>query len=162
MRIILAILFTSCMSSSISFIEKIIHDFDTNSYFIVFQVETDHYNGLVTVPNEGLYYYYHQTNGFTKEEYIEYIRNEFIKKVPVIKSDTLNLHKWDFEKVGKVETIKQNEGIGVDSFISTYFEGRVLKDNISDEERTAIISQLFEWEIASKIDDETGYLVIKR
>jgi hypothetical protein len=59
-------------------------------------------------------------------------------------------------------TVIANARDGVENFIKTYFEGRVLKDDIADNERFAIISQLYNFNVTSKIDDETGYLVLYR
>ena len=40
-----------------------------------------------------------------------------------------------------------------------YFNNRVLKDGISVEDKNSILAALFQLKIASKIDDESGYLI---
>ena len=71
-------------------------------------------------------------------------------------------------KLGTLRRIENIESMapvaqkGKYHFINTYFDNsRVIKDGITDQERRAIVVQLFKWEVGSYIDDETGYLVIE-
>jgi hypothetical protein len=163
MRILIGFLFVSCMSQNPVFINKIISDFETNSCFIVFRVQTSEYIGEVFVPNEGLYYYYQKTKGFSKEEYKSFVKKQIFRSGPLIVSDTLNLNNWDFKKILNIESVLVNAKKGEAYFINKYFDNKkVLKDGITDDEKAAIIQKLFEWGIPSKIDDETGYLILSR
>jgi len=161
MKLILFILLFTCNTKNSMFLDKIVNNFDRNSYFIAIDVKSAEYNGRVIIENDDLYYYYEQKKQYSKSIYKDFI----IQKL--LANESLNINatdfeKWNFYKVPSIISITQNEEKGVEGFIKTYFDGRVLKDGITDEERIAIINQLFEWEIASYIDDETGYLVIKK
>lgn len=71
--------------------------------------------------------------------------------------------KKTVKTIPKISSVEANAKKGADEFIKIYFDnGKTLKDGIIVDERTAIIQKLFEWEISSKIDDETGYLVMSR
>jgi hypothetical protein len=88
------------------------------------------------------------------------VLNKLIDQSSINITDSLTS---SFIKVESVTSVNANAQKGADEFILTYFDnGKVLKDGIKKEERTAIIQKLFEWEIPSRIDDETGYLVISR
>ena len=160
MKFLYLFLFTNCIMYNPSYIDKILNDFETNSYFIVFHMKTADYGGDVIVPNEGLFYYFQKEKGFSKDAYKLFVKQQ-LNQGALISSDTLDLFRWDFEKVVFVESVLINSRQGKNYFIEKYFNNhKVLKDGISGIERTAIISQLFKWEVLSKIDDETGCLII--
>ena len=92
------LLMMSCIDNEPSFLDKVLMDFDTNSLFIVFTVETAEYNGEVIVPNEGLYYYYQEMLNLSKEEYFVEMKKKFQGKESTYSLDTLKLETWDFEK----------------------------------------------------------------
>lgn len=105
------------------------------------------------------FYYLQKQNAVDKEQYQKEIKEKLIKGSSI---DILNPNS-SFIKVPNVPSIETNVKKGIDEFIKTYFDNdKTLKDGITDDERTAIIQKLFEWKVASKIDDETGYLVISR
>ena len=83
------------------------------------------------------------------------------ENIPLI-NEKLDFEEWNFIKVGSEAQIDENVEKGMEQYIKIYFDGKVLKDGISDVQRAVIINQLFEWKIACNIDDETGYLVISR
>jgi hypothetical protein len=94
-----------------------------------------------------------------KKQYIKKIKEQLIKKSSI----AINNPNSNFIKVPDIPGVKVNAKKGVDEFIKIYFNnGKTLKDGITDDERIAIIQKLFEWKIATKIDDETGYLIISR
>jgi hypothetical protein len=50
---------------------------------------------------------------------------------------------------------------GKEEFLKHYFAGRggrVIKARLTDEEKSAVIGRLFEWQIATSNDDESGLL----
>lgn len=162
MKALLLTLLFSCMQSDSTFLDKVLNDFDSYSYFIALDVETPNYNGKIIVENEDLYYVFQKTKGInSKEEYKTEVKEAILKKsaLPLNISDFKECKIYQALKNGAVDSIVTK---GKDRFIAHYFDGRVLKDGISDDERNAIIVKLFEWEIPVKIDDETGYLVISR
>jgi hypothetical protein len=73
------------------------------------------------------------------------------------------LDKFNFIKVQSSKKIDNNFKKGLNNFIKNYFNnGNVLKNKVTDEEQNYIVKLLFENEIATFIDDETGYLLIKK
>ncbi|GAE84159.1 hypothetical protein [Bacteroides reticulotermitis] len=139
-----------------AFIDKVLTDFERYSYYISFPMT----NGeRYIIENDDFFYYLQKQNAVDKEQYQKEIKEKLIKGSSI---DILNPNS-SFIKVPNVPSIETNVKKGIDEFIKTYFDNdKTLKDGITDDERTAIIQKLFEWKVASKIDDETGYLVISR
>ena len=159
----LLLLLQSCTTGNDEFIKKVISDFDMYSFFVSIEVKSPAYKGKAIIENYELYYYYNQTQNINKKKYQVIMYRMLREKL------TLNIKNEDFTEfnfliVPDDITINANAQEGVENFIKIYFEGRVLKDNITDNitdnERYAIISQLYNFNVASKIDDETGYLVL--
>ena len=162
MKVLLLTLLFSCMQSDSTFLDKVLNDFDSYSYFIALDAETPNYKGRIIVENEDLYYIFQKTKGVnSKEEYKTEVK-EAIRKKPTLSLNIIDFEEWEIHRVLKSSTVDSIAAKGKDRFIAYYFTGRVLKEGISDDERNAIIEKLFEWEIPGKIDDETGYLVISR
>ncbi|MDR2037079.1 MAG: hypothetical protein LBQ60_04070 [Bacteroidales bacterium] len=141
------------------FIKKIISDFDRYSFFVSIEVESPEYRGRVIIENDDLYHYYNQTQNIDKKKYQE-IMHRMLQKELTLKIKNEDFNRFNFFKVLNDATIIANTQKGVDNFIKVYFNGRVLKDDITDNERYAIINQLYHFNVLSKIDDETGYLVL--
>ncbi|GHN02379.1 hypothetical protein WSM22_38680 [Cytophagales bacterium WSM2-2] len=139
-----------------TFIDKITSDFRRNSFFIsVKAIDGTNY----VIENDDLYYFLQKQKSIGKEQYRKEIKEKLIKGSSIEISNPNS----NFIKVVNVSTVEASAKKGIDEFIKTYFnKGKVLKAGITNNERTAIIQKLFVWEIASKIDDETGYLVISR
>ena len=82
-------------------------------------------------------------------------------KLSLGKSDLI---KWHFIKVKKIEAVENYSIKGKNELIEHYFNhidnNFVIKKGIDDNETNAVIAKLFELKIASRIDDETGYLII--
>lgn len=158
----LACLLLLTLSSSMEnkkFIKEVISNFDRYSYFVSMEVESPEYKGKVIIENKDLYNYYNQTQNIDKKKYQETMYR-LLKTKSTLKIKKEDFKKFNFLIIYNDTAIISNTRMGVDSFIKTYFNGRVLKDNITDKERNIIISKLYDFNIVSKIDDETGYLVI--
>jgi hypothetical protein len=160
-KIILLAILLSCNKMDDVFLNKILKDFDNYSYFVAIDVSSESFRGRTIIQNNDLFYYFEQTKGLNKEMYIDTMLMMFQENNP-LKTENLDFEKWTFIKVRPIASITESAKKGTDEFIKAYFDGKVLKDGISDDERTAIINQLFEWKIASYIDDETGYLVVSK
>lgn len=144
-----------------NFTKKIISDFNRHSFFILIKVESPKYNGDVIIENCDLYYYYSQTQNIGKKKYKNIIYNILQKKL------TLKISEEDFIRFGFLIvpneiTVIANAQKGIVDFIKIYFNGRVLKDGITDDEYCSIISQLYKFNIACKTDCESGYLILYR
>ena len=72
---------------------------------------------------------------------------------------TADINKYNFTVVDPNNTISEEIKKGKKYLLQKYFENRVLKDGTSIADRNNIISALFNWNIASRIDDESGYLI---
>jgi len=159
MKFILIILLSSCMQNNSIFYDKVLDDFDGYSWFLRIEVKSPFYSGEVIIENAELFYCLNQEKKIDKEQYKKILREKLENHLPIdIGSTTM----CSFIKVPEIESVNTNAKKGIDEFIKTYFDGKVLKDGVTDDERTVIIQKLFEWEVASKIDDETGYLILNR
>jgi len=159
MKLFFLLLLNSCMVSKgtqNTFIDKVLTDFERYSYYVSFSMT----NGeRYIIENDDLFYYLQKQNTFSREQYKKEIKEKLINGSSI---EIKNLNS-NFIKVSNVPSVEANAEKGLDEFIKIYFDNsKTLKDGIADDERTAIIQKLFKWEIASKIDDETGYLVISR
>ena len=159
MKLIFAIILSSCSMNKITFFDKVSNDFDRYSYFVSIQMNTTGAKEVFIIENDDLYNYLSQKLKINKEQYKKLLQDKLIN------NSTLDIENpsSNFIKVPNIINVENNAKKGVDEFLEIYFDNnKVIKDNILNDERTAIIQKLFEWEIASKIDDETGYLIIFR
>lgn len=69
---------------------------------------------------------------------------------------------YSFFKVLPNEEISNDAEKGKSYFLEKYFNERVLKGGITDNDKYLIISILYQWRVACKIDDESGYLIIDK
>ncbi len=159
MKLLFLMLFSSCMNNDPIFYNKVLNDFDRYSWFITIEVKSSEYSGKSIIENDDLFYYLSQTQKIDKEEYKKIIKEKLENNSSI---EIENIAKWNFIKVPTNETINQNAKKGVEEFIKIYFDSKVLKDGITDDERAVIIEKLFKWKIPTKIDDETGYLILSR
>lgn len=161
MKLLLALILSSCtMNKDTLFYDKVTNDFDRYSYFLSIQLQSSNGKDKFIIENDDLYNYLQQSQNIEKVQYKKVIKDKLINRLPL---EISNNPTSNFIKVPEIESVNANAKKGIDEFIKIYFENeKVLKDGVTDNERTAIIQKLFEWEIASKIDDETGYLVLSR
>lgn len=163
MNILMIALLNFCLIFEIeqsSFIDKIINDFERYSWFLVIEIKSSSYNGKIIVENNELFYYLNHSKHLDKEQYKLEIKDKLKHHLPI---DIQDVSFCQYKIITNNKRVAANVKKGKDEFIKIYFDnGTTLKDDITDDERTAIIQKLFEWEIACKIDDETGYLVISR
>lgn len=134
------------------FIERVINDFDLNSSFLSFKIGTDTY----IIENDDLYFYFKDFKKYNERHYKRKIKKIlFTNSVLDIDSITPNFFKVPF-----MSSVENNAKKGMDEFIKIYFNGDVLKKEITPDEEIVIIRKLFEWQIACKRDCETGILYI--
>ena len=155
----LTISFTGCTNKNMAFYNKILNDFDTNSYFIAVNINTPLYKGRALIENNTLYSFLKKTEGYNKSKYQSVMRRILVHH-RTLKIDIKANAMLDFIKVPEMEDVIHNANSGVDNFIAHYFDGVMLNYGISDKEENAIINQLFYWNIPSKIDKITHELII--
>lgn len=147
------------MDNDTIFYNKVLNDFSNHSYFLHVQIKSKEYSGDAIIENESLFYFLYKTRKINKMDYVIFMKNA------IMNNDTLsigdyNLEEWGFSIVSKSEEVDSIAYYGIDSFIRHYFIKNVMIDGVSDEKRSSIILWLFKWKIPSKIDDETGFLII--
>jgi len=142
-----------------NFAKKVISDFDRHSFYILIKVESPKYKGDVVIENGALCYYFNQTQNIEQKKYQRIIYQILQKKL------TLKINEEDFAQFGFFMVpddtiVAANAQKGVVDFIEIYFNGNVLKKDITYDKHSAIISELYKFNVACKIDCESGYLVI--
>lgn len=142
------------------FIAKITDDFSRNSYFIVLDVSLP--AGITTslIENDDLYYYFYKTKGYNENRYKEEIRM-IIKKNKVLTVTNVYFSKFGFSKVENLQKLNDDAKKGKGFIMGKYFKNYIIKDGVTKNERNVLIKMLFDWNIPSKIDDESGYLIIE-
>jgi hypothetical protein len=158
--IILGILsLTSCSKADMSFFNKVLHDYDSTSYFITVDLKSDSYKGRALIENRNLYHFFNETQGFDTAKYVAYMRKTLTKhkKISLKGRDII---KFNFLKVEDNMNVLLQAGKGRNSFVAAYFDGSVLNFGIPLSEQYAVINQLFYWEYAVKRDQLTGNLLI--
>jgi hypothetical protein len=161
MKILILIILLTRTQTEKMFLDKVLSNFSDSSYYLSINLNLSDFKGKVIIENSDFFYYLNQNKGIDMENYSSFAKKILQGKEPLIIQSS-DFERWEFTKVCSIASITENAKKGIEEFIRIYFNGKVLKHGICDDERTAIISQLFKWEVASYIDDETGYLVISR
>ncbi len=151
--------FISCgQSYDNSFIEKITGDYSRNSYYILIDIKSLDKSSLYLIENDDLFYYFHQLKGYNEKQYQDFIR-PLIKEGRSITVNESDIKKYGFTAIPANKKLAEDIKKGKDYLLQRYFKNRVLKDGVSTDESNNIIAALFNWRIASRIDDESGYLI---
>jgi hypothetical protein len=150
--------FASCSQKKDNpFVEKIIGDYSRNSYFVLIGIKSSTATSMYLIENDDLFYYYHQQKGYNEKQYQEFIKPLLSEEKSIMVSSD-DIKKYGFTAITSAkleEEMKKDKSY----LLQKYFANHVLKDGISIEERNVIIAVLFNWKIASRIDDESGYLI---
>lgn len=147
------------IGTNTTFHDKVLSDFRINSVFIAVDIESKDYQGRAIINNDALYHFLRKTKGLDEEKYKAFMKDLLLSKSKLHVGDR-KLNKWGFVKVQDSKEVGEHASIGIQALIGHYFRGRVIKDGIGDKERNALISKLFEYEVATRLDDETGFLVL--
>ena len=147
--------------SNDNFVDKIANDFSRNSYFIVLNAKLS--EGIITcvIENDDLFYYFNKTKGYDESKYKKEV-GTIIRENKILSITETDFSNFGFSKI--VKNSKLDDGVkkGKDFIVGKYFKNRVIVDGVSDDERNILIKLLFDWGITSRIDDETGYLIIDK
>jgi len=161
--ILLSLVFVSQESGNQDplFYDRILNDFSTSSTFIVVEVQSKEFRGRAVIENGDLFFFFHQTKGFNEKQYMTYAKNILSTNTRILLNDE-DLSKWRFAKVEEVASVRAEALKGREKFIDNYFIRKAMKNEAEKSiERNAIIDQLFTWQIATRVDDESGYLMIQ-
>jgi hypothetical protein len=151
--------FTGCTKSDTTFYDKVLNDFDTNSYFIALDIKSSSYKGRVIIENKNLYNFLYKTKGLDKEKYKSLVKRILVHH-KVVKINNRDISAWKFIKISELGNVIHVANQGENRFIAHYFDGTMLKYGIKENEQNAIINQLFYWHIPSKIDKNMRVLII--
>ena len=142
-----------------TFVNKILNNFSRNSYFIVIKVKSEKNVELYLVTNYDLFFYFKQTRGFAEKEYKKYM-TLFLFENYSLNITNQQLKKYKFEKFEFDKAVIENSKRGKEYFLRRYFNNYTIKTGVSPAEKLNIIKVLYEWHLPSRIDDESGFLVI--
>jgi hypothetical protein len=156
------------------FYDRVLADFNCiHCSFIAIDVESADYTGRVIIDNGTLYALLSRGKEYDKKNYRDFVKKVLIKKEKlkldnVFLSDakdslyTSGMNSIRFDILKGSKEVDEVAAKGKEEFIKHYFHkpagALVVKDGIED--RNPVINKLFEWRIATLIDDETGYLLI--
>jgi hypothetical protein len=154
---------TSILMEDEMFIRKILYDGGINSFYVSVDIESREYNGKVVAEIGDLYRYFCETRGLNWEESRGLLYWVLKEKLTLrIVNCNFNCIQSYFYIVPDDTAVTYNAQKGVDHFIETYFfNGRAIR-NVAWDTRIAIINQLYNFNIASKNDCESGNLIIER
>jgi hypothetical protein len=162
LKLIILINLAGCsQKENTMFLNKIVNDFSRNSYFILINISTSNQVSKCLIENNNLFFYFHQTKGLTKEEYKKYIIS-ILNNNTILSITSDDKKKYGFISINSSAVITETAKRGKTFFLNRYFNDRVLKNGIAEDEKFNIINVLYNWQIASKLDDETGYLFIDK
>lgn len=143
------------------FLDKVLNDYSRDSYFIILKTSTANQTTTSLIDNDDLFFYFHERKGFDQNAYKDFM-SSFINEGKVLEVNIADYKKYGFIEIKSDRSIDADAKKGKDFFLNKYFKNRVIIDGINDEKRNYIIKVLYDWQIASKIDDETGYLIMSK
>ncbi len=151
--------FTSCTHPNAPFYAKVLNDFDSTSYFIALNIESPSYKGRAIIENNNLFRFLHKTRGLSIKKY-QSMMLKVLEHNSELRISGEDLNAWHFIKVTEPESVIMIANQGRNNFVAYYFNGVALNYGITDEEKYAIINQLFFWAIPAKTDKISGLLII--
>lgn len=156
--LIVSLLLQGCSDSSWNekLISKISKDFTRNSYFIV--VESDQNKYVVT--NLEFFIYVKTKEELTEEKYGSYLY-KMLRQSNEINIDQEDLTKFNFIRITEEPKFANRSS---NELLELYFRkigtNYVCLDVVSPKEIHNLVYRLFQQHVISKIDDESGYLVV--
>lgn len=165
MKIILLITFVFSTininyQSNDDFYDWVLNSHGMHSKFVSLEIESDEYTGKVIVENNYLYSFLKRVKGFDKEQYKLFMKDLLSKKLK-LKVAKIDWENERFIKVKEFKSIEENASKGKDHFLNIYFNKHMIKRSVSEDEKNAVITKLFEWQFGASIHDYSGYLVIQ-
>ncbi|MCE2504179.1 MAG: hypothetical protein J4G05_09015 [Chlorobi bacterium] len=144
-----------------SFYSKVLNDVNSrHSYFVVIELKADTELIPIIVETGELFYFLSKHKSYTKEQYVNTLKSSLINKIPLYLGDIRYKDSLRYHELGACDNIKEIAKKGKEAFVGFYFNNKVLKKPVSDDELYCIVYHLFKWYIPARIDDESGYLKI--
>ncbi|MEE1945060.1 hypothetical protein VRU48_08075 [Pedobacter sp. KR3-3] len=161
MKLCLCLLLTFVLCSHPNlFYEKLLNDFDRNSWFVCINASFGTEKRQIIIENDDLFYLVNEKNKINKTKYYELIKGRLLKN-ETISLPKINLEKLNILEMQKADKIEKDAKKGLEAFLKIYFTNRMLKKEFIDYQN-AIIYQLFKWKVLTKIDDVSGFLIFYR
>lgn len=165
----------SLYAQQTAFHDRVLQDFGNadNTLFLALHVQSEAYNGEVVVTNGYLYQALRKTRRFDKEKYKSFLADILSTSGKLLMPKAVLIQKGRFltvpkmnsyglmpvKKIARVEELARR---GCEPLVEYYFDGdKMMKPGVSFDERNAVISKLFAWQIPSYISDPAGSLVIQ-
>lgn len=162
MKIILYFFLSLGLLQDVSFIDKILNDFKSNSKYLSLNIKSYDFTGSAIIENDDLYTYFQIKKKGTKEDYKLYVKDILNKKTYIDLGDE-SIKKLGFIKVKESKKIKCKLKKGLDKFVKIYFNEDLTEKGITNEEEKAfLIKILFDNMRSCYIDDETGLLILNK
>jgi hypothetical protein len=143
-----------------NFFNRIVNDFSRSSYFIVLRADLPDTTSEYLIENDDLFFFFHQKQGWNENDYRTKVL-PFLEGKEKLKINKSDIGTYHFNDIKTNRQLEEDAHKGKDFFISKYFSNKAIKENIPDDERNFIIKTLYAWKVASKIDDESGYLIME-
>lgn len=157
--LLLMFILLSCRKGNTDFYNKVLSEFNSDSYFISIDVSSPSFKGRTVIKNSDLYNLVNKTRGADKAEY-QLLMSKMLRGRRVLKITGYDLIKWNFTKVNESPDVNFYANKGADEFVRHYFNGSALNYGITNEDMYAIVNQLFYWGITTRLDTGTGVLLI--
>ncbi|SIO55571.1 hypothetical protein [Chitinophaga niabensis] len=133
----------------------VLKGFGRHSYFVSVKVKD---GNQYVITNTELYLYFKQKEGFDEKRYQSYMMS-VLSNASILTVDTTFLAKFQFNKVDRMEEIV-DAAIIFRRYFNKTPENYWLKDGVSDRKKVYLINALFDKNIVSRIDDESGSLIV--
>jgi hypothetical protein len=142
-----------------SFFDKLLNDFSRNSSFVLVKIVLENKGINYLIENDDLFYFFNQAKGLNRTQYQKFMMS-ILKSNQSINISRKDISKFGFLKVIANADVRAKFSKGKDSFVKYYFKEKVLKDGFTEEVKNNIVQALFYWQIVTRIDGESGVLII--
>ncbi|HMJ09081.1 MAG TPA: hypothetical protein VK468_08750, partial [Pyrinomonadaceae bacterium] len=144
------------------FLERVLTDFSLqHSNYIALDVESDEFSGRIIIENEKLFAFLNRSKGLTEKAYVAFMK-DILSKKGKLQMGNAKPEEIGFEKVTSLSSVDANADKSRETFTAHYFPKGVITSGVSAEEVNSIINKLFEWHVATFMDDETGLLRLEK
>lgn len=159
MKKIILVIFSmlSCNTDSTYSYQKVLEDFSKQSYFLAFEVNISSKKQKVIIKNTDFKRYFDKLYNSSDSEYKAFAEN-IIYNHKLIELNTDKLSNFNFIKVD----CKNIENENIQSLYNKYISKNNVLDSSDEKLNQCLIYLFFYNNIISKIDDESGYIIVER
>jgi hypothetical protein len=143
------------------FYKELTTSFTRNSFYLCVTVENGGKKMDIVIENDDMYRWLlkanpKKTQAIYSDEMTKLLKGNATVAVDAATFQSLLGNKLDAESEKKFATLSR------ESIVKTYFSNRVLKKKLSPSDMNSLIHRLFTLKTLSKMDEELGYLIIKK